>query len=91
MAKRVRDHGCELPDFKIGRLFMAFIFACGLTHLLGALVFWFPIYRLEGGMLWATAIISLATSQVLAARVEALARTLADALHLQDRLGAADG
>ncbi|UPT68578.1 MAG: PAS domain-containing sensor histidine kinase [Sphingobacteriales bacterium JAD_PAG50586_3] len=42
-------------------LFAAFILACGLTHLLDAVAFWFPMYRLNAVVLFITAIISWLT------------------------------
>jgi PAS domain S-box-containing protein len=42
-------------------LFGAFIFACGATHLVEALIFWYPIYRFSGVLKLATAIVSWAT------------------------------
>lgn len=54
----------ERPDFpfpKIFWLFAAFIFACGTTHLLDAVMFWWPAYRLSGLIYFATAVISWLT------------------------------
>src|SRR5262245_51248832 len=46
---------------KILWLFAAFIFACGTTHLMDGLMFWWPAYRLTGLVeLW-TAVISWTT------------------------------
>lgn len=42
-------------------LFAAFILACGLTHLLDAIAFWVPMYRLNAVMLFITGIISWVT------------------------------
>lgn len=42
-------------------LFAAFIFACGSTHLLDAISFWFPAYRLDALMRIITAAISWVT------------------------------
>lgn len=41
--------------------FAAFIFACGLTHLLRATSFFWPAYRLQSGVTLAAALISWAT------------------------------
>lgn len=46
-------------------LFMAFIFACGGTHLLEAVTVWKPVYRFEGLVKLVTAIVSGATAIVL--------------------------
>jgi PAS domain S-box-containing protein len=48
----------DLPFPKIFWLFAAFIFACGTTHLMDALMFWWPAYRLSGLVYFATAVIS---------------------------------
>jgi PAS domain-containing protein len=42
-------------------LFAAFILACGLTHLVDAVAFWLPMYRLNAVVLFVTAIISWVT------------------------------
>ncbi|TXC76203.1 hypothetical protein [Luteibaculum oceani] len=42
-------------------LFAAFIVSCGLTHLMDAIVFWHPMYRLMGLLKLVTAITSLLT------------------------------
>ncbi|REK08959.1 MAG: PAS domain S-box protein [Planctomycetota bacterium] len=46
-------------------LFIAFIMACGLTHLLDAVMFWWPGYRLLGLVELITAVVSWATVVVL--------------------------
>ena len=53
----------DLPFRKIFLLFGAFILACGTTHLMEAIIFWWPAYRLAGviklmtaGVSWATVI-----------------------------------
>lgn len=51
----------DLPFPRIFWLFAAFICACGLTHLLDALMFWWPAYRLTGLVYLITGIISWAT------------------------------
>ncbi len=51
----------DLPFRSIFLLFVAFILACGTTHLMEALIFWWPAYRLAGLLKLATAIISWAT------------------------------
>jgi hypothetical protein len=42
-------------------LFVAFIFACGTGHLVEAVIFWWPVYRLSGVIKLFTAAVSLAT------------------------------
>jgi len=50
-------------------LFCVFIFACGTTHLIDAVIFWWPIYPFAGLMKLLTALASIAT---VAAVVRAL-------------------
>ncbi len=52
-----------LPYQRVINLFIAFILFCGITHLMDAIIFWEPLYRLNalflfitGGVSWATAI-----------------------------------
>lgn len=42
-------------------LFCAFIFACGTVHLIEAVIFWIPVYRVSGMAKLVTAIVSWAT------------------------------
>lgn len=51
----------DLPFRKIFLLFGGFIFACGTTHLMEAIIFWWPVYRLAGVIKLLTAIVSWAT------------------------------
>lgn len=46
---------------KVLWLFCAFIWACGLTHLVDATLFWHPWYRLSGLLKFITAMVSWAT------------------------------
>ncbi len=46
---------------KVYFLFAAFIFACGFTHLLDAITFWYPIYRFNALVRFITGVISWAT------------------------------
>ena len=50
---------------KILWLFIAFILLCGTTHLLDAIMFWWPAYRLSGLIRLLTGIISLITVYAL--------------------------
>ncbi|WP_438971014.1 histidine kinase dimerization/phospho-acceptor domain-containing protein, partial [Methylophaga sp.] len=43
-------------------LFAAFILACGITHLMGVITLWFPLYYLAGFFKLITAIVSVATA-----------------------------
>lgn len=42
-------------------LFVAFILACGFVHLVEAIIFWWPIYRVSGLLKLATAVVSWGT------------------------------
>ncbi|MES2387418.1 MAG: HAMP domain-containing sensor histidine kinase [Bacteroidota bacterium] len=57
-------------------LFTAFILACGLTHLMDAVIFWWPAYRLSAVIRFSTAIISWVT-------VFALVRIIPKALQMK--------
>jgi len=74
----LRKRGDDLPFPRIGWLFAAFIFACGLAHALDALMFYWPAYRLLGVMKVITAVVSWGT-------VVALARILPSALAMPGR------
>jgi len=56
-------------------LFGAFIIFCGATHLIDAIIFWWPIYRISAFVKFITAIVSMAT-------MFALIRDLPKALEL---------
>ncbi len=51
----------DMPFPRIFWLFALFIFACGSTHLMDAIMFWYPAYRLSGLVFLATAIVSWIT------------------------------
>ncbi|HEY9686561.1 MAG TPA: PAS domain S-box protein [Coleofasciculaceae cyanobacterium] len=55
----------DVPFPAIFWLFIGFILFCGMTHLLDALVFWVPAYRVNAIVLFLTAVTSLATVGVL--------------------------
>ena len=48
-----------LPSNALGYWCAAFVVACGLTHTMGAVVFWWPAYRLDATVRNATALVSL--------------------------------
>jgi chemotaxis family two-component system sensor kinase Cph1 len=50
-----------LPFQRIFWLFIIFILSCGLTHLVDAAIFWYPVYRLSAFVLFITAIFSWIT------------------------------
>ncbi len=56
----------DLPFRWMFWLFCAFIFACGTTHLIEAIIFWKPIYRIGGVVKFATAVVSWSTVVALA-------------------------
>src|SRR5689334_22080137 len=51
----------DLPFQTIFWLFAAFILACGSTHLMESIIFWWPAYRLAGVIKLFTAIVSWST------------------------------
>ena len=66
----------DVPFPKIFWLFGAFIFACGTTHLIDAIIFWVPIYHVSAFVRFLTAIASWAT-------IYALYKILPDAFSLK--------
>jgi PAS domain S-box-containing protein len=69
---RKRD---DFPFTKLFWLFGSFIFACGTVHLIEAVIFWSPIYRISGMLKFITAVVSWTT-------VIALVRCAPDILRL---------
>src|SRR3954470_8002569 len=55
----------DIPFRSIFVLFGAFILACGATHLMEAIIFWWPAYRLAGAIKLFTAIVSWGTVAAL--------------------------
>ncbi len=55
----------DLPFLKLFWLFIAFILLCGSTHLLDAIIFWWPAYRLSALVRFLTGLVSIATVVVL--------------------------
>ena len=55
----------DLPFPRVFTLFSLFIIFCGLTHLVDAMMFWHPLYRLNAFLLTITAIVSTTTVVVL--------------------------
>ncbi len=58
--RMVRRRG-DMPFPRVFWLFGAFIFCCGTGHLVEALIFWRPYYRLDAVVKVATALVSWAT------------------------------
>lgn len=71
----------DVPLRGVYWLFVAFILSCGITHLIDAFMFYYPMYRLLGLMKFITAVVSLVT-------VIALVRIMPAALGLPDILRA---
>jgi hypothetical protein len=46
-------------------LFIAFIFLCGVTHIVNLVTLWFPIYETQGWIKLVTAMVSIATAIVI--------------------------
>jgi hypothetical protein len=65
ISRRIKKAGFEMPEHNVSKLFKAFIFSCGCSHLIAALVFFFPIFHAENLVIWVTAAISLFTSWIL--------------------------
>ncbi len=60
LASLIRKRG-DLPFPRLFWLFGGFIFACGTVHLVEAIIFWQPHYRLSAALKVATALFSVAT------------------------------
>lgn len=65
----------DLPFTRLVWLFGAFILACGTVHLIEAIIFWYPIYRIGGMLKFIMAVISWVT-------VIALIRYIPSIMHL---------
>lgn len=57
----VRHRKREVAFPRVVWLFAAFIFACGFVHLVEAIIFWHPIYRVSGVLKFITAVVSWMT------------------------------
>lgn len=65
------------PDFAhraLVSLFAAFILLCGLTHAMGIVTLWYPIYPFTGAVKLATGLVSLATAVALFRLIPVLVR-----------------
>jgi len=51
----------DVPFRRVFILFSLFIIFCGFTHITDAIMFWYPLYRLNATLLFVTALISTAT------------------------------
>src|ERR1700687_3511869 len=55
----------DLELRRLAMLFAAFIFLCGLTHLVQMVTLWWPLYDTQGALKLATAIVSVATAGMI--------------------------
>lgn len=55
----------EVPHAGVVALFASFILLCGVTHLMGIVTLWYPIYPWVGWIKLATGIVSMTTAFVL--------------------------
>ena len=62
----------DVPHGGLVLLFASFILLCGLTHLLGIVTLWYPIYPWVGAVKFATGLVSMTTAVVLFRLVPAL-------------------
>jgi signal transduction histidine kinase len=51
----------DIPFHRIFLFFIGFILLCGLTHLIDALIFWWPVYRFSALVRLLTALVSITT------------------------------
>ncbi|WP_155975679.1 sensor histidine kinase [Daejeonella oryzae] len=72
----------DIPFPKVFRLFIAFIMLCGLSHLIDAVIFWWPAYRLSALIRLLTAIVSVFTIYALY-KILPMAYTLRTAKQLE--------
>ncbi|UII31023.1 PAS domain-containing sensor histidine kinase [Fulvivirga ulvae] len=56
-----KKKNADLPFPGILLLFISFILSCGLTHLVDAVIFWEPVYKLSAVMRFITAVVSIGT------------------------------
>jgi anti-sigma regulatory factor (Ser/Thr protein kinase) len=84
-----RSHGSRLvlprATWLLVSLYIAFIAACGFTHFFDALMFWNPVYRINGIVRGLTAVVSLLTAASLS-RLIPVAITAPIAIDAQKRL-----
>ncbi|MEQ8925731.1 MAG: ATP-binding protein [Fulvivirga sp.] len=66
----------EIPFRVVFLLFIGFIITCGLTHLMDAVIFWWPAYKLSAAIRFGTALVSWAA-------VIGLVKVMPEALELK--------
>lgn len=54
--------GRSIPFLWAFVAFGVFIIACGVTHIMSAIVLWKPVYWVAGGIKWLTAVVSVGTA-----------------------------
>lgn len=64
----------DVPFRRLFWWFILFISSCGMTHLLDAVIFWYPMYRLNALLLFFTAVVSLGTVWELRKQLPSLVR-----------------
>lgn len=77
LAILIRKRKSTLPHQDLVYLSIAFIFLCGISHIMEIYTTWVPAYRLEGWIKAATAAVSITTALVLLPK-------LPDLLDIQD-------
>lgn len=75
----------DIPFPRIFWLFGAFIFACGTVHLIEAIIFWHPVYKLSAVVKFLTAAVSSVTVVALV-RITPLALTLRSPMQLDQEV-----
>ena len=73
----------DMPFHNIFLLFATFITLCGVTHVFGLAVMWWPAYGLEGLVMLATGLVSAATA-IVVWRILPVAITLPSPRELQE-------
>lgn len=74
----------SLPYVWVFRMFAAFIFLCGMTHLIDVVAVWRPIYYFEGIVKMLTAAVSLATAVMMFPLIPAVLKYVAGSADTQD-------
>lgn len=74
-----------IPHLWVFRMFAAFIFLCGVTHLMELIGVWQPLYYLEGIIKVFTAAVSLATAILIFPLIPVLLRRFEELNSLQNK------
>lgn len=63
---RVLRRRADIAEYRgLVALFAGFILFCGVTHLMGLITLWYPVYAIQGALKALTAIVSVTTAIVL--------------------------